>query len=332
MDRKHDQLISRFSLDTIFPIDIVVVEPISSLWGRYHQTLEIAALLGLALVGLWVYGIWRYSRYRMSLASELREALRKGWVEVQYQPVIDLASGRCIGAEALARWRRDDGELVNQDVFIRVVEDTGLGAMLTQRVLESTLRELGELLREQPLLSINLNLTPEDLKGNSFREFLESTLATARVAPRSIKLEITERALVNHAEVRALIRTFRKRGHKVAVDDFGTGYSSLSYLESFELDTLKIDKSFVNVIGKEAVTSHVIFHVIEMAKDLGLEIVAEGAETLDQVQWLQQQGVHCVQGFFFSEPLSAAQFEEFIRSNHATVLPLIPGKKHTRTT
>lgn len=330
VDRKHHRLISRFSLDTVFPIDIVVAEPISSFWSHYRRTLEIAVLVAVLLAGLWVYGIWRYGRYRMSLPGELREALRKNRVHVRYQPVIDLATGRCTGAEALARWMRDDGEFVNQDVFIRVAEEAGLGALLTRRVLEITLRELGGLLHTQPHLSINLNLTPQDLEGQDFREFLSSSLAAAGVSPRSIKLEITERALVNNADVRALIQTFRARGHQVAVDDFGTGYSSLSYLESFELDTLKIDKSFVSVIGKEAVTSHVIFHVIEMAKDLGLEIVAEGTETFEQVQWLQEQKVHFAQGFFFSGPLSASRFHEFVHGKHARVLPLIPGKKQTR--
>jgi len=327
VDRKHDRLLSRFSLDTIFPIDIVVAEPMSSFWDRYRQTLGIAVLVGLALAGLWVYGIWRYGRYRMSLTAELREALRKNLIRVHYQPVIDLSNGYCVGAEALARWRREDGKYVSQEVFIRVAEEAGLGAMLTQRVLETTLRELGGLLREHPRLAINLNLAPEDLKSSTFQEFMRISLDKAGVAPQSIKLEITERALVNSADVRARIRSFRESGHQVAVDDFGTGYSSLSYLESFELDTLKIDKSFVNVIGREAVTSHVIFHVIEMAKDLGLQIVAEGTETLDQVQWLQQQGVQYGQGFYFSKPLTAAQFRDFVLNIRVKVLPLIPENR-----
>jgi len=327
VDRSGGRVIARYSFDTVFPIDIVAVEPISSFWGRYHTTLEVAVLVGLVLAALWVYGIWRYGRYRMSLVGELRDALRKDRVKVVYQPVIDLASGRCVGAEALARWVGGDGKSVNPALFIRAAEESGLGAMLTRSVLETTLRELGGLLRELPDLTLNLNLTPEDLEGGDFHELLHARLREAGVGPRSIKLEITERALVNNARVRALIRAFRKRGHRVAVDDFGTGYSSLAYLQSFELDTLKIDKSFVDVIGKDAVTSHVIFHVIEMAKDLRLEMVAEGTETLQQVQWLVQQGVQYGQGFYFSEPLTAEQFREFVGRRRERVLPLIPGQK-----
>lgn len=312
VDQKHNRLLSRFSLDTIFPIDIVVAEPMSSFLDRYRQTLEIVLIVALLLAGLWVYGIWRYGRYRMGLVSELREALRKNRIQVLYQPVVELSSERCVGAEALARWQGDDGEYINPEVFVRVAEEAGLGPLLTQRVLQAILHELGGLLRQHSHLSINLNLTPEDLKGPVFQEFLSTSLKAARVAPQCIKLEITERALVNNADVRTRIRWFRERGHQVAVDDFGTGYSSLSYLDSFELDTLKIDKSFVNAIGKEAVTSHVIFHVIEMAKGLELQIIAEGTETHEQVQWLRQQGVQYAQGFYFGKPLTAAQFREFI--------------------
>lgn len=331
VDRKHNRLISRFSLDTVLPIDIVAVQPISSLWSRYRKTLEVAIPLGVVLAALWVYGIWRYGRYRLSLTGELREALRKGRIKVQYQPIIDLASGRCTGAEALARWMREDGSLVDQGVFIRVTEAAGLGPALTQRVLQTILHELGGLLREQPHLSVNLNVTAEDLEGERFLQLVDRRLAAARVAPQSIKLEITERALVNNAQTRAVIRSFRRRGHQVAVDDFGTGYSSLSYLQSFALDTLKIDKSFVDVIGKDTVTSHVILHVIEMAKDLGLEMVAEGTETVRQVQWLRQQGVQYGQGFFFSEPLTAAEFRQFIRTKRPNVLRFFPGRKQTGT-
>ncbi len=332
VDHKHNRLISRVSLHTVFPIDIVAVEPISSLWSRYHRTLEIAVLVGLLLAGLWVYILWRYGRYRVSLAGELREALRKGHVQVLYQPVIDLASGRCMGAEALARWMRDDGQFVNQELFIGAAEESpGLGAMLTRSVLDTMLSELGGLLRQHPHLSINLNLTREDLEDPRFPGLLSTSLANAQVAPSSVSLEITERALVNHAQVRALIRALRKRGHRVAVDDFGTGYSSLSYLESFELDILKIDKSFVDVIGKETVTSHVIFHVIEMGKGLGLDMVAEGAETFEQVEWLRQQGVQYGQGFYFSKPLSADEFHEFALRDYGEVLPLIRPRKHVWT-
>jgi sensor c-di-GMP phosphodiesterase-like protein len=172
-----------------------------------------------------------------------------------------------------------------------------------------------QVLAEYPNPSINLNLAADDLKNDRIGIELADILEAAGLTPGAIKLEITERALVNSDTSRALIRNFRSLGHQVAVDDFGTGYSSLSYLQSFELDVLKIDKSFVDAIGTEAATSQVIVHVIEMAKSLGLDTVAEGVETPEQVLWLLAHGVSYGQGFLFSKPLVSGEFIEFLRSN-----------------
>jgi sensor c-di-GMP phosphodiesterase-like protein len=259
--------------------------------------------------------VLRLSRRQLGLASELREALDRDRIRVHYQPVIDMATGRCTGAEALARWERESGEAVGPDVFIPVAEESGLVQDVTLAVLRTTVRELKVLLTEFPGASINLNLAPDDLRTDRIGVALARELDAARLPPGALKLEITERALVNSDTSRALIREFRTRGHQVAIDDFGTGYSSLSYLQSFELDVLKIDKSFVDAIGTEAATSQVIVHVIEMARSLGLDTVAEGVETPLQVQWLLAHGVTHGQGYIFSKPLPAGEFVDFFRAN-----------------
>lgn len=315
VDRDKARVISHFSHSGVVPIDVIAIEPIDNFWGRHSQSLTIGAALGLLLVGVWVYLILRFSRYQLSMATELRQALSAGRIRVQYQPVIELASGRCVGAEALARWERESGESVSPDVFIPIAEQAGMIQDVTLSVMNTMVQDMKQMLTEFPKMSVNLNLAPDDLKNDRIGIELNKCLAAANLSPGAIKLEITERALVNSETSRALIRQFRSNGHQVAIDDFGTGYSSLSYLQSFELDVLKIDKSFVDAIGTEAATSQVIVHVIEMAKSLGLDTVAEGVETEEQAKWLIEHGVNFGQGFLFSQSLAAADFLEFFRKN-----------------
>ncbi len=316
IDRDHRRVLSRFSRSAILPIDVVAMEPIDNFWSRHAQTLAVGAGLGLLLVAAWIYLILRFSRYQLSLATEFRQALAASRIQVQYQPVMDMVSGRCVGAEALARWERENGESVSPEMFIPVAEAAGLEQEVTLAVLRVVVRDMKQMLTQFPGMSVNLNLAAGDLKNDRIGLELASSLAAARLSPRAIKLEITERALINTDISRALIRKFRSLGHQVAVDDFGTGYSSLSYLQSFELDVLKIDKSFVDAIGTEAATSQVIVHVIEMAKSLGLDIVAEGVETPEQHEWLIAHGVAFGQGFLYSKPLHAWDFLEFFREHH----------------
>jgi sensor c-di-GMP phosphodiesterase-like protein len=313
VDGDNNRILSRFSLGELLPIDIVAVQPMSQFWKRYLPGLFTAALLGLGLLGVWVYAIMRYSRHRLSLATELRNAIANGDITAAYQPVMDLESGRCRGAEALARWCREDGEMVSPEVFIPAAEEAGLVSDLTLSILKQTLRDLSELLRDFPDLSINVNLSSHDLESDRLPARIADCLTEANMPASVIKLEITERALIDTEIARDKIRGFRASGHQVAIDDFGTGYSSLSYLESFELDTLKIDKAFVDAIDSRSAGSGLITHVIEMARSLHLEMVAEGIESGHQAEWLRDQGVKYGQGFYFSRPLPARQFIRFLR-------------------
>jgi sensor c-di-GMP phosphodiesterase-like protein len=315
IDRKHGRVLSHYARNTVMPIDVVAMEPIDNFWARHAQTLAIGAGIALLLIVAWIDLILRYSRNRLGMAAALRLALAKGQIRVHYQPVIDLANGRCVGSEALARWTLGNGDVVSPDVFIPVAEQAGLVQEVTLSVLRNVVREMKPVFAEFPGTSVNLNLSSDDLKNGRTGQELAKILASEGLSPGTIKLEITERALLNTDISRAMIHAFRDIGHQIAVDDFGTGYSSLSYLQSFELDVLKIDKSFVDAIGTEAATSHVIVHVIEMAKGLRLITVAEGVETREQMQWLVEHGVDFGQGYLFSKPIPAGEFHEFLRNN-----------------
>ena len=171
---------------------------------------------------------------------------------------------------------------------------------------------MGSWLGERPQLTLALNLGAQDLHEQRFATSLSALLAAEGLPSSAIKLEITERALVDADLARQRIADFRARGHRVAVDDFGTGYSSLAYLSSFSLDLLKIDKAFVEAIGTGAATSHVVVHVIEMARSLKLQMVAEGVEQATQATWLRSQGVEFVQGYHYSRPVPAEEFRAFV--------------------
>lgn len=313
MNASRDAIHSHFASGKIVPIDVVVTEPADAVWRRQEQLITTAALVGGALGIVWFLVVGFLSRKQLSLRGEFRDAIAAGEVEAYYQPIIDLRTGKCVGAEALARWLRDDGSVVSPELFIPEAERDGLLPDVTLAVVDATLRGLRRLLKVRPELQININLCSEDLQRADFGDELARRLSASSVASASFKLEITERALINDELARKHIRSFRERGHEVAIDDFGTGYSSLAYLETFEIDTLKIDKTFVDAIGADAVTSHVISHIIDMAKSLNLNIVAEGIELEAQAKWLSAQGVQYGQGYLYSEPLSVREFRRFVK-------------------
>lgn len=305
---------SHFALGDVVPIDVVVTEPADAFWHRQEQLITTAALVGGVLGIVWLLVVGWLSRQQLSMRGELRRVVSKGQLEAHFQPIIDLKSGDCVGAEALARWRREDGSYVSPEIFIPEAEREGILPDVTLAVVDAILRGLPRLLKIDPGLQINLNLCSEDLQSPDFSRQLAKRIAAAGVPSSALKLEITERALINDDLARRHIQDFRARGHAVAIDDFGTGYSSLAYLETFEIDTLKIDKAFVDAIGADAVTSHVISHIIAMAQSLQLDIVAEGIEFESQAQWLAAQGVQYGQGFHYSKPLTTREFRSYVQN------------------
>ena len=315
LDRTHDLVLSHFAENAILPIDVVAQEPMIDFWTRHAPILLLGGVLGLLLIVGWIDVILRLSHRELNPATELHRAIQHGRISVQYQPVVDLQTSRCVGAEALARWQHEDGEWISPAVFIPLAEKAGLIRDITQAVMKIAIRDLRRIFDEVGSVSINLNLSRDDLLDDRVGRELATRLRGAELPTSAIKLEITERSLVNSDTARILIHDLRDNGHDIAIDDFGTGYSSLSYLQSFELDLLKIDKTFVDAIETGAATSQVIVHVIEMAKSLRLRLVAEGVETQAQVAWLARHGVDYGQGYLFSRPLTLEDFIAYHKAN-----------------
>jgi sensor c-di-GMP phosphodiesterase-like protein len=277
------------------------------------------ASLGMALVTLVVM------RRQRGMPALLKVALHRNEFFMAYQPIVDLDTEAVVGVEALMRWRRRDGTVVSPDAFIPVAEATGLIQRLSERMLTLVAHDVGALLRRHPGLHVAINLSAADLKDRGTVALLDRLLADTGVAPRQVVVEATERGLLHAEAAQDVIREIRTRGIRVAIDDFGTGYSSLSYLETFELDFLKIDKAFVSTVGTGAATSQVVPHIIGMAKDLRLEMVAEGVETDAQAAFLRARGVQYAQGWLFGKPVPPAALREWLEGGNAEPMHRAPA-------
>ncbi|MFN4359477.1 MAG: EAL domain-containing protein [Hylemonella sp.] len=249
--------------------------------------------------------IFRFTQRRLSLAARLRVALRRGEFHLLYQPVVELQSGRWIGAEALIRWRRPDGDDVPPDTFIAVAERVGLIQQITRQVCQLCMRDLQAVLQRHPDFRISLNMSAADFSSHTSVDFLARLIQQHGLQPRQFQVEVTERGLLDQNTAREVLQRLQVNGIRVAIDDFGTGYSSLGYLTTLEVDCLKIDRIFVETIGVGAATSHVVSHIIAMAKSLQLDMIAEGVEHAHQADYLRQQGVQYGQGWFYARPLDA---------------------------
>lgn len=252
---------------------------------------------------------------RRSLRSELALAVRNREFIVHYQPIIELATGRCVGAEALVRWQRPNGTLVRPDLFIPLAEETGQIRAITDQVIDSVVRDLGGVMEADRGVHVSINICATDFSSGRLAGVLEKALHNSRIEPGQIWLEVTERSLVDAADARVTLAGLRQRGHLIAIDDFGTGYSSLSYLNQLSADMLKIDKTFVETLGTGAATSQVTAYIISMAQELDLGLVAEGVETEAQCDFLRKKSVGFAQGWLFAPALPLEAFLAFHRGN-----------------
>jgi diguanylate cyclase (GGDEF)-like protein len=250
---------------------------------------------------------------RLELEMALRRALDNDEFELHYQPLVDVASRTLIGFEALLRWNHASFGLLMPDQFVPAAERCGLIVPIGQWVVKEVSRQAAEwkesLGRE---FFISINLSASELMEESLVETLTSTVKSYGVAPEQIEIEITESsAFRDDNQIADVLGRLRSFGFRISIDDFGTGYSSLSYLKSFPVDTLKIDKMFLQDINgaSDAAITH---SVISMAHGMNLKVVAEGVENLDQVHVLSGQSCDRFQGFLFSQPLPAASIENFV--------------------
>ena len=252
----------------------------------------------------------RATQERLSMEARLRRALASDELHVYYQPQLDIASGRIVGAEALVRWLDPEKGMILPDRFIHIAEESGLIIALGEHVLRTacTQAKAWSDVGLSPL-RLAVNLSPRQFAHPDLGGQIRGVLQETGFDPTCLELEITETALMSEGgDAATLLQQLKTMGLRLAIDDFGTGYSSLSYLRHFPLDTLKIDKSFVRDIPDHRDDMEIAIAIIELAHILGFTVLAEGVETEAQLAFLRKQGCDLYQGFFFSRPLPAAEF------------------------
>jgi len=256
---------------------------------------------------------------QLNLENSLRKAIFRDEFIVHYQPKVALSSNRIVGMEALVRWQHPTLGLLQPGRFIPLAEETGLIAVITERVLQQATRQvkawsddgLGE-------LTVAINIPPQQLRKGNLLHTLKEALETSGLPANQLELELTESSLMDDPDLAIkILGEARERGMLIALDDFGTGYSSLSYLRRFPLDTLKIDQTFVKDLGKSEEDGAIVRAIITMAHQLGMTVTAEGIETASHLDFLIRERCDYVQGYYISRPITAEAMTELLLKQKA---------------
>jgi diguanylate cyclase (GGDEF)-like protein/PAS domain S-box-containing protein len=260
---------------------------------------------------------------RLIIENGLRRALEFDELGLRYQPLVDLKTGRIVGMEALVRWNHPEKGLIGPDQFISVAEETGLIIELGEWVLRKACRQQQEWF-EKGLsgLRMAVNLSVKQFGPRNLVSRVRSVLDEIGMAPSLLKLEITETGLMQDvARTQGTLLELAAMGIELAIDDFGTGYSSLSYLKTLPIDTLKVDRSFVNDVAVDTDDAAIVSATIGLAHNLGLRVIAEGVETPRQLSFLALQNCDEGQGYYFSSPLASNEMEELLRARKRFAVP-----------
>ncbi|NMY46272.1 GGDEF and EAL domain-containing protein [Pseudomonas sp. WS 5027] len=263
------------------------------------------------------------ARQQQTLEAAIRLALERDEFVLHYQPKLDLNSGRVVGAEALIRWYRPEHGWVYPSAFIPAAEDSGLIVPLSQWVLRQACAQ-AQHWQAQGLVPIcvSVNISAIDFRQHDFVANLAVILEQTGLAPALLELEITESVLMQNVEdTVATLRQIKQMGVRLAIDDFGTGYSSLSYLRRFPVDVLKIDQSFIRGMGQSPQDMQLIGAIISLGKSLDLTVIAEGVETVEQLEFLQARNCEEGQGYLFSKAVAAEDFALLLEPGRSRLMP-----------
>jgi EAL domain-containing protein (putative c-di-GMP-specific phosphodiesterase class I) len=273
------------------------------------------------------------SSERLQVEADLRKGLERTELEVYYQPFYSLDEQRIVGAEALVRWRHPTNGLISPMRFIPIAEETGLILPLGRYVLEQACGQARSIRDRLGVdLPISVNLSPRQFQESGLLSQVAAALDAKGLPSESLIFEITESMVMEDLSgAREVMKKLNRLGVRLAIDDFGTGHSSLAYLKQFPVHEVKVDRAFVQGVAESPVDSAIVRAVIDLANAIGISTVAEGVETTDQVTGLRNLGCRVAQGFYFSQPLRAEEFDNLLSShfagNEAPAAPVLLGDR-----
>ena len=297
---------------TLFPEDGDSTE---KLLQKAEQTMTLAKSRSRNRYQFYIASVDSEMRRRRELEKDLREALNRNQFYLVYQPQISYRDHRVVGVEALIRWQHPEHGLVPPDLFIPLAEQNGTIIAIGEWVLDQACRQLREW-HDQGFsdLRMAVNLSTVQLHHAELPRVVNNLLQMYRLPPRSLELEVTETGLMEDISTAAQhLLSLRRSGALIAIDDFGTGYSSLSYLKSLPLDKIKIDKSFVQDLLDDDDDATIVRAIIQLGKSLGMQVIAEGVETVEQEAYIISEGCHEGQGYHYSKPLPARELAAYLK-------------------
>jgi diguanylate cyclase len=285
------------------------------LLARADEAMYFAKRNGRKTFRFFDSSVMGFSRERLEVEAELRGALSKGQLVLNYQPKIDIATGEMRSVEALIRWRHPKRGTILPGEFIPIAEESGLIVEIGDWVIREACRQAREWQqRHMPFLRVAVNVSPLQFRQANFVKKVNAALQEHALDPTYLEIELTEATLMSNAETSvALLEQLSEIGVVVAIDDFGTGYSSMSYLQRFPIDKLKIDRSFISDVASNAGDASIVRAIISLAHGLRLKVIAEGVESEEQLGILKRMGCDQYQGFYRSPAVPAAEIERFAR-------------------
>lgn len=298
---------------TICPNDSCIS---SELLKNADQAMYLSKKLGRNCYSYFTNSMQEEAKLRQEIISDLHKAIKLNEFEVYYQPIIDLKSKKLVKAEALLRWKHSKKGFISPDIFIPYAETSGLiidiGNWVFYEAIKQT-KKWNEKYNED--IQISINISPIQFHSKNIVDIWINQLKKIDFPTKNCVLEITENTLMeNHHDFQEKIFELRSEGIKISLDDFGTGYSSLSYLQKFDIDFVKIDRSFIMDLNEENQDFSLCDAIISMANKLDIKVIAEGVESEFQKQFLEKLECNYVQGYYFSKPLPKDKFEELLKN------------------